>query len=58
MSRMQSRKRPSAALRATIGRHTLDDVLKDQESVAAQLQATLDVATLAAYIVSHLKLCH
>jgi len=33
------------ALRATIGRHTLDDVLKDQESVAAQLQATLDAVT-------------
>ena len=33
------------ALRATIGRHTLDDVLKDQDSVAAQLQATLDGIT-------------
>jgi len=33
------------ALRATIGRHTLDDVLKDQDSVAAQLQTTLDGVT-------------
>jgi regulator of protease activity HflC (stomatin/prohibitin superfamily) len=31
-----------SCLRATIGRHTLDDVLKDQDSVAAQLQQTLD----------------
>jgi regulator of protease activity HflC (stomatin/prohibitin superfamily) len=34
-----------SALRATIGRHTLDDVLKDQDSVAAQLQRTLDGIT-------------
>ena len=33
------------ALRATIGRHTLDDVLKDQESVSAQLQQKLDALT-------------
>lgn len=33
------------ALRATIGRHTLDDVLKDQESISAQLQRTLDAVT-------------
>jgi regulator of protease activity HflC (stomatin/prohibitin superfamily) len=33
------------ALRATIGRHTLDDVLKDQESVSAQLQKSLDAVT-------------
>ena len=33
------------ALRATIGRHTLDDVLKDQESVSAQLQRNLDTVT-------------
>jgi regulator of protease activity HflC (stomatin/prohibitin superfamily) len=33
------------ALRATIGRHTLDDVLKDQESISAQLQKTLDAVT-------------
>jgi regulator of protease activity HflC (stomatin/prohibitin superfamily) len=33
------------ALRATIGRHTLDDVLKDQDSIAAQLQLTLDGIT-------------
>jgi len=33
------------ALRATIGRHTLDDVLKDQDSVAAQLQMRLDAIT-------------
>ena len=33
------------ALRATIGRHTLDDVLKDQESISAQLQRTLDGVT-------------
>ena len=33
------------ALRATIGRHTLDDVLKDQESVSTQLQKTLDAVT-------------
>jgi regulator of protease activity HflC (stomatin/prohibitin superfamily) len=34
-----------SCLRATIGRHTLDDVLKDQDSVAAQLQQTLDGIT-------------
>jgi regulator of protease activity HflC (stomatin/prohibitin superfamily) len=33
------------ALRATIGRHTLDDVLKDQESISTQLQRTLDAVT-------------
>jgi regulator of protease activity HflC (stomatin/prohibitin superfamily) len=33
------------SLRATIGRHTLDDVLKDQESISAQLQKTLDAVT-------------
>jgi regulator of protease activity HflC (stomatin/prohibitin superfamily) len=33
------------ALRATIGQHTLDDVLKDQDSVAAQLQKRLDAIT-------------
>jgi regulator of protease activity HflC (stomatin/prohibitin superfamily) len=33
------------ALRATIGQHTLDDVLKDQDSVATQLQRRLDVIT-------------
>ena len=33
------------ALRATIGQHTLDDVLKDQDSVAAQLQKKLDAIT-------------
>jgi len=33
------------ALRATIGQHTLDDVLKDQDSVAAQLQKRLDSIT-------------
>jgi len=33
------------ALRATIGQHTLDDVLKDQDSVAAQLQNRLDAIT-------------
>jgi regulator of protease activity HflC (stomatin/prohibitin superfamily) len=33
------------ALRATIGQHTLDDVLKDQESVSAQLQQKLDAIT-------------
>ena len=33
------------ALRATIGQHTLDDVLKDQESVSAQLQKKLDGVT-------------
>jgi regulator of protease activity HflC (stomatin/prohibitin superfamily) len=33
------------ALRSTIGQHTLDDVLKDQESVAAQLQKKLDAIT-------------
>ncbi len=33
------------ALRATIGRHTLDDVLKDQETVSAQLKAGLDAIT-------------
>jgi regulator of protease activity HflC (stomatin/prohibitin superfamily) len=33
------------ALRATIGQHTLDDVLKDQDSVATQLQRRLDAIT-------------
>jgi len=33
------------SLRATIGRHTLDDVLKDQESVALQLRQSLDAIT-------------
>ena len=33
------------ALRSTIGQHTLDDVLKDQESVSAQLQKRLDSIT-------------
>jgi len=33
------------ALRATIGRHTLDEVLKDQDSVASQLQTNLDAIT-------------
>jgi len=33
------------SLRATIGRHTLDDVLKDQETVSAQLQKALDAIT-------------
>ena len=33
------------ALRATIGRHTLDDVLKDQDSISTQLQRTLDSVT-------------
>ncbi len=33
------------ALRATIGQHTLDDVLKDQDSVAMQLQKRLDAIT-------------
>ena len=33
------------ALRATIGRHTLDDVLKDQDTIAAELQAKLDAIT-------------
>ena len=33
------------ALRSTIGQHTLDDVLKDQESVSAQLQRKLDSIT-------------
>ncbi len=33
------------ALRSTIGQHTLDDVLKDQESVSAQLQKKLDSIT-------------
>ncbi len=33
------------SLRATIGRHTLDDVLKDQESISAQLQRTIDAFT-------------
>jgi regulator of protease activity HflC (stomatin/prohibitin superfamily) len=33
------------ALRATIGRHTLDDVLKDQDAVAAELQTRLDTIT-------------
>ena len=33
------------ALRATIGRHTLDDVLKDQDTIAAELQGKLDSIT-------------
>jgi regulator of protease activity HflC (stomatin/prohibitin superfamily) len=33
------------ALRSTIGQHTLDDVLKDQDSVSAQLQKRLDTLT-------------
>jgi len=33
------------ALRATIGRHTLDDVLKEQELIAEELQKTLDAIT-------------
>jgi regulator of protease activity HflC (stomatin/prohibitin superfamily) len=33
------------ALRATIGRHTLDDVLKDQETISAQMQKNLDAVT-------------
>jgi regulator of protease activity HflC (stomatin/prohibitin superfamily) len=33
------------SLRATIGRHTLDDVLKDQESISAQLRLSLDAIT-------------
>jgi regulator of protease activity HflC (stomatin/prohibitin superfamily) len=33
------------ALRSTIGRHTLDDVLKDQDSVAVQLRTSLDAIT-------------
>jgi regulator of protease activity HflC (stomatin/prohibitin superfamily) len=33
------------ALRATIGQHTLDDVLKDQESVSGQLQRKLVALT-------------
>jgi regulator of protease activity HflC (stomatin/prohibitin superfamily) len=33
------------SLRATIGRHTLDDVLKDQESISAQLKQSLDAFT-------------
>jgi regulator of protease activity HflC (stomatin/prohibitin superfamily) len=33
------------ALRATIGRHTLDDVLKDQDAISAQLQMRLDAIT-------------
>jgi regulator of protease activity HflC (stomatin/prohibitin superfamily) len=33
------------ALRATIGRHTLDDVLKDQEAISAQLRMGLDAIT-------------
>ena len=33
------------ALRATIGRHTLDDVLKEQDQIASELQLTLDAVT-------------
>jgi regulator of protease activity HflC (stomatin/prohibitin superfamily) len=33
------------ALRATIGQHTLDEVLKDQDSIAAELQIKLDAVT-------------
>jgi regulator of protease activity HflC (stomatin/prohibitin superfamily) len=33
------------ALRATIGRHTLDDALKDQDSISDQLKKTLDAVT-------------
>lgn len=33
------------SLRATIGRHTLDDVLKEQDAIAAELQQTLDRVT-------------
>jgi regulator of protease activity HflC (stomatin/prohibitin superfamily) len=33
------------ALRATIGRHTLDDALKDQDSISEQLKKTLDAVT-------------
>ena len=33
------------SLRATIGRHTLDDVLKEQENIAAELRKTLDSVT-------------
>lgn len=34
-----------AALRATIGQHTLDEVLKDQDSIAGELQNKLDAVT-------------
>ena len=33
------------ALRGTIGRHTLDDVLKEQEQIAEELQKALDAVT-------------
>jgi len=33
------------ALRATIGQHTLDEVLKDQDSIAGELQNKLDAVT-------------
>ena len=33
------------ALRATIGRHTLDDVLKEQDAIAEELQRKLDAFT-------------
>jgi regulator of protease activity HflC (stomatin/prohibitin superfamily) len=33
------------ALRATIGRHTLDDALKDQDSILVELQRSLDAVT-------------
>ena len=33
------------ALRATIGRHTLDDALKDQDSLSDEMQRRLDVVT-------------
>jgi regulator of protease activity HflC (stomatin/prohibitin superfamily) len=33
------------ALRATIGQHTLDEVLKDQDSIASELQNKLDAVT-------------
>ncbi len=33
------------SLRATIGRHTLDDVLKEQAQIAAELQEALDAIT-------------
>ena len=35
----------TTALRATIGRHSLDDVLKEQDAIAAELKATLDAVT-------------
>jgi regulator of protease activity HflC (stomatin/prohibitin superfamily) len=33
------------ALRAIIGRHTLDDVLKEQDAIAEEMQKTLDAIT-------------